>query len=250
MMDQRRPKVFAHRGGSDWAPENTMAAFRKSLEFGVDGIEIDVQRCSTGELVVFHDPDVGRTTNGVGLIKDISYPELKRLSAGLWFDEEFRQESVPLLSSVLDLLDGKVVLNIEVKNTPIDYPGIENDLLDLIEDYPHRDKLIISSFDHQVILRIHQMAPDLKLALLADAVFVDIGDYAKKIGATVWHPCVDSLHADAVSEAQTAGLEINAWTLNDARKWDYALRIGLDGIVTDDPLGLVNFLDQVAKVRS
>lgn len=248
-MAERRPKVIAHRGGSDWAPENTMAAFRKSIEFGVDGIEIDVQRCNTGELVVFHDADVGRTTNGVGLVKDITYPELKRLSAGLWFDEEFRSEYVPLLSEVLELINGRVILNIEIKNTPIEYPGIEDDLIELLESYPHRDKLIISSFDHQIIRRLHELAPDLQLALLADALFVDLVDYARKIGATVWHPCVDSLRAEAVREAHEANLEVNAWTLNDARKWDYALNIGLDGIVTDDPLGLVNFLDRVAKVR-
>lgn len=248
-MEERKPKVFAHRGGSAWAPENTMAAFRKSLEFGVDGIELDVQRCSTGELVVFHDADIGRTTNGVGRVKDISYPELKRLSAGLWFDEEFRSEHVPLLQEVLDLLDGKVVLNIELKNTPIEYPGIDDDLLDLIADYPHRDKLIVSSFDHQLIKLIHEKAPDLRLALLADALLVDLADYAAKIGATVWHPCIDSLRAEAVAEAHEAGLLVNAWTLNDARGWSYALTIGLDGIVTDDPLGLVNFLDRLAKVR-
>lgn len=248
-MAERRPKVFAHRGGSDWAPENTMAAFRKSLEFGVDGIELDVQRCSTGELIVFHDPDIGRTTNGVGLVKDVSLAELQRVSAGLWFDEEFRSESVPLLGDVLALIDGKVIVNIELKNTPVEYPGIEEDMLELLENYPARDKLIISSFDHQIMKQLHEQAPDLKLALLADGLFVDLGDYARKIGATVWHPCIDSIREEAVREAHEAGLEVNAWTLNDARKWEYALSIGVDGIMTDDPLGLVNFLDRMAKVR-
>lgn len=248
-MKELRPKVIAHRGGSHWAPENTMAAFRKSLEFAVDGIELDVQRCSTGQLVVFHDPDLGRTTNGIGWLRDTSYQELSKLSAGAWFDEEYASERVPLLSEVLDLVDGKVMLNIELKNTPIEYPGIENDLVDLLEDYPYKDKLLISSFDHQVIWSLKQQAPDLKLALLADALFVDIFDYARRIGATVWHPCIDSVRADAVAEAHESNLEVNAWTLNDARKWEFALDIKLDGIVTDDPLGLANFLDRLAKVR-
>ncbi len=248
-MEMRKPKVFAHRGGSDWAPENTLAAFQKSLEFRVDGIELDVQRCGTGELVVFHDPDLSRTTNGVGLIKDASFEELRRLSAGLWFDEEFRSERIPLLSEVLDLIGGRAVLNIEIKNTPVEYPGIEDDLLELLADYPHRDKIIVSSFDHRIIRRLHEKAPDLTLALLADALLVDLAGYAGGIGATVWHPCIGSLCQDAVEEAHDAGLEVNAWTLNDARQWSYALRIGLDGIVTDDPLGLVNFLEGVARVR-
>lgn len=247
-MEERRPKVFAHRGGSDWAPENTLAAMRKSLEFGVDGIELDVQRCKSGELVVFHDPDAGRTTNGAGLLKDFTYAELRRLSAGLWFDEEYRLEYVPLLSEVLDLIDGKVILNIEVKNSPVEYPGIENDLLELIGGYAHKDKLIVSSFDHEIIRRIHEQAPEIKVGLLANALLVDLPEYARRLGATIWFPCIDSLRADRVEEARAASLEVCAWTLNDARKWDYGLRIGLDGIVTNDPLGLVNFLDRLTRV--
>jgi glycerophosphoryl diester phosphodiesterase len=249
-MQERRPKVIAHRGGSDWAPENTLAAFRKSLEFGCDGIELDIQRCATGELVVFHDSDLNRTTNGVGLVSEVSYQELRRLSAGLWFDEEFRSEYVPLLSEVLDLIDGKVILNIEIKNTPIEFPGIEEDLLELLEPYGAKDKIIISSFDHGTLKRLHDLDPSYKLALLADALFVNLADYARGLGATIWHPCIDSLRSEAVAEAHASGMEVNAWTLNDARKWEFALRVGLDGIVTDDPLGLVNFLDRMAKVRS
>ncbi len=248
-MKESKPIVIAHRGGSDWAPENTIAAFRKALEFGVDGIELDVQRCRSGELVVFHDPDIGRTTNGVGLIKDICYAELKRISAGLWFDEEFRGEHVPLLSEVLELIDGKVILNIELKNTPIEYPGIEGELLELLKNYAHCDKVIISSFDHQIICNIHERAPHLRLALLADALLVDLPAYAERIGATVWHPRIDTLRADSVAQAQAAGLQVCAWTLNDARKWEYALRIGLDGIVSDDPLGLMNFLERASRVK-
>src|SRR5215470_19925973 len=161
MATVKRTKVIAHRGGRRWAPENTMAAFRRSLEAGVDGIELDVQRCASGEIVVFHDSDIGRTTNGVGRVADISYAELRRLSAGLWFAPEFRGEYVPLLEEVLDLLNGRLLLNIEIKNAPVEYPGIEEDVLELLQDYPYRDKIIISSFDHELLLKIHAHSPDL-----------------------------------------------------------------------------------------
>src|SRR5262249_40636732 len=232
------------------APENTMAGFRKSVEAGVDGIELDIHRCSTGELVVIHDEDVQRTTNGVGLVKDISYPELQRLSAGLWFDKQFAEERIPLLKDVLDLVAGKCVLNIEIKNTPIDYPGIDDDLIDLLSDYPERDKLIISSFDHKVVRLMHSKVPDFSYALLADALFVDVAEYARRIGATIWHPCFSSLRAEEVVEAQLAGMAVNAWTINTARAWSTAISMGLDGIITDDPEGLKAFLEKTSAVRA
>ncbi|HEY9713815.1 MAG TPA: glycerophosphodiester phosphodiesterase family protein, partial [Chroococcales cyanobacterium] len=89
--------IIGHRGGRRWAPENTLAAFEKCLDpdTRLDGIELDVQRCASGELVVIHDDDVGRTTNGVGQVRDISLDELKRLSAGLWFDRAFADQRIP-----------------------------------------------------------------------------------------------------------------------------------------------------------
>lgn len=249
-MSLRQPHVIAHRGGRVWAPENTMAAFRKALQAGVWGIELDVHRCATGELVVIHDHDLNRTTDGAGLVKDMSYQALKRLSAGFWFDESFRQEYVPLLAEVLRLVDGQVMLNIEIKNTPIEYHGIEDDLLALLESYQHKDKLTISSFDHQLVHSIHLKAPELRLALLADALFVDIEGYARRVGCCVWHPAFDCLRKDALDEAQRAGLEVNAWTMNLSSEWLSGAKMGLDGIVTDDPVGLTAFLETLSGVRS
>src|SRR6476619_3892499 len=107
------PKIIAHRGGREWAPENTLASFQKALDFGVDGMEFDVQRCATGELVIFHDEELSRTTNGVGLVRDCSLDELRRLDAGSWFDRPFKGERIPLLSEVLTLVAGKCELHIE-----------------------------------------------------------------------------------------------------------------------------------------
>ncbi len=250
MSNVKVPLIIAHRGGRRWAPENTMIAFRKSVDLGIDGIELDIHRCSTGELVVIHDEDVQRTTNGVGLVGDISYPELQRLDAGSWFDKEFAGERIPQLADVLDLVAGKCVVNIEIKNTPVDYPGIDDDLIDLLADYPQRERLIISSFDHGVVRRMHSKAPDLCYALLADALLIDIADYARRIGATVWHPCFGSLREDAVEEAHAAGIPVNAWTVNSIREWSMAVSMGLNGIITDDPVGLKAFLEKAAAVKA
>lgn len=242
----KEPEVIAHRGGREWAPENTLAAFRKSLEFGAAGIELDIQRCSTGELVVIHDEDLARTTNGVGLVKDCSLGELRRLSAGAWFDKSFAEERIPLLAEVLELVDGKMMINIELKNAPIDYPEIEDDLLNVIEDYAHPEGLIISSFDHKLLDRLHAKADHLKIAILGAAVFLDLAELATRIGATYFHPAFDCVRPDVMADARSAGLKVNVWTCNTQQDWRRAVKMEVDGIVTDDPEGLRRYLEKIA----
>jgi glycerophosphoryl diester phosphodiesterase len=242
------PKVFAHRGGRKWAPENTLIAFEKSLELGCDGIELDVQRCASGELVVIHDEDLSRTTNGIGLIKDATLPELKRLSAGAWYDKEFSTERIPTLEEVLTLVSGKLIVNIEIKNAPVSYDGIEHDLIALLEGYAHKDRLIISSFDHQFMLRLHKLQTGLKLAVLADGILIDLKEYAEKLGAKCWHPCWGSLTEAAIEDAHAANLEVNAWTINEQRDWVNAAKFNLDAIITDDPVGLKALIDRALQV--
>jgi glycerophosphoryl diester phosphodiesterase len=247
-MSSQKPKIIAHRGGRKWAPENTLAAFAKSCQAGFDGVELDIQRASTGEVVVFHDDDIGRTTNGVGLLKDISFAELRRLDAGSWFDEKFVGEQIPLLQEVFDLVDGKLTLHIEIKNAPYEYPGIEEDLLDLLNGYRHKDNVVISSFDHTVLARLNKLAPELPTAFLAEGIFVDIGAYAKRFGATHWHPSYHSLTKKAIDDAHQAGLTVNTWTPNAPREWSELVKANADGIITDDPVGLLEFLAKVKAV--
>ncbi len=225
-----------------------MVAFQKSLELGVD-IELDVQRCASGELVVIHDEDLARTTNGVGQVSDINYDEINRLSAGLWFDSDFSNEKVPLLSDLLNLVDGQVTLNIEVKNAPVAYDDIEEELLTMLSDYGHNDKIIVSSFDHYVIQRLRSMDASLQLALLLDGVLIDMAQYAQNLGVNYFHPCLGSCRADIVKEAQAAGLRVNVWNANGRRAWSQAIRMGVDGIVTDDPAGLMVLLGRAVLVE-
>jgi glycerophosphoryl diester phosphodiesterase len=244
-MNTGKTQIIAHRGGRVWAPENTMAAFSKSLELGVDGIELDIQRCATGELVVFHDEELSRTTNGVGLVADSSLEELKRLSAGAWFDKAFTAEKIPTLQEVLELVAGKCVLNIEIKNSPIGYDGIEEELLSLLENYSAIDKVIVSSFDHNCLFKLKTLAPYLNLALLLDGILLDMPAYAERLGCKYFHPCFSSCRADVVEEAHRAGLIINSWTINGRFAWRMAINMGIDGLVTDDPYGLAQALGRV-----
>lgn len=237
--------MLAHRGGRKWAPENTLAAFERSLQAKVAGVELDVQRCSSGELVVFHDADLGRTTNGVGLVRDVTLDELKRLSAGRWFDESFHTERIPTLKEVLDMLGNSMMINIELKNLPIEYPQIEEDLLETLKDFPYRDNLIISSFDHKLLRNLHLLDPSLKIGLLGSSLFIELEEYAGKIGASYLIAEGECIRKDGVDEAHQCGMQVFLWTLNNVRDWSFAIKIGADGIITDDPEGLTAYLDKV-----
>jgi glycerophosphoryl diester phosphodiesterase len=242
---KRLPKVFGHRGGRAKTPENTLAAFSAALKSGAHGIELDVQRCASGELVVIHDCELKRTTDGAGQVGKLSLSELKKLSAGKWFGKDFEQERIPTLLEVLDLVDGSAFVNIELKNSPVSYPGIEDDLLRVLEHCKFPDQLIISSFDHRLLKNVSD-ASDLQVAILAACTFFDIGSYASTLDAQFWHPSFDLLTVEAVEEAHEVGLQVNTWTLNEEDEWRAAIEMEVDGIITDDPEGLVSLLDQLA----
>ncbi len=234
--------MFAYRGGREWAPENTLAAFKNCLELGVDGVELEVQRCSSGELIVIHDQDLGRTTNGVGLVGEVTYDEVRRLSAGQWFDIGYRDEKVPLLSDVLNLLAGKVVLNIEIKNAPMAYPDIEEELLAMLSEHDHGGKVIVSSFDHYVLQRLRQLDSAVQLAMLVDGILVDMTKYAVDLGVNYLHLSLASCRSEIIEEAHEAGLKVNGYIANGRRAWLDAIKMGVDGIVTDDPAELMVLL--------
>jgi len=246
-----RPKVWAHRGGRRWSqpapPENTLAAFRKCLEAGVYGIELDLHKCKSGELVVLHGGvhggDLSHTTTGTGLVRDAIWDDLKTLAVDTRDPAELKGERIPLLSEVFELVAGKSVVNIEIKNAPWQYAGFADDLIAMIADHNACDWVVLSSFEHGILREIHAKVPALKLGLLVDGLIVDIGDYAAKVGVSAWHPYLGELRADYMEQAHGANLEVNVWTANTADEWELALLLGVDGIVTDDPIGLTRFLD-------
>lgn len=234
-MNNRRVELFAHRGGRNWGPENTMCVFKKSLELGVDGIELDVQRLKSNELVVFHDEQLTRTTNGAGAIYDCTLDELRRLSAGSWFSDEFASEKVPLLTDVLKLIDGQVKINIEVKNLPVPYEGIEEELIEVMDQYKHIEKIIFSSFDHNVIARMSKLRPEWNYAILTVGVIHNLETYANSLNARFFHPHMRSFHKDSCEEARNCGISIYPWTVNEPRDLARMLELEVSGIITDNP---------------
>ncbi len=232
----KKPVIYAHRGASAYAPENTGAAFRKALDMKADGIELDVHLSKDGHVVVIHDEKVDRTSNGKGLIRDLKLDELKSLDFGAWFSSEFAGEPIMTLDEVLSLLDGwDGILNIELKSGYVLYDNIEQKVIDLLRQHKRIEKCIISSFNHYSLLEIKKLEPALKIGLLYSAGLVDPWKYAKMVGAEAIHPFFSSAQAPVVKGCSDNGIIINPWTIDQPEIIKALTQFGVDGIITNVP---------------
>ncbi|MBQ4820877.1 glycerophosphodiester phosphodiesterase family protein [Aquimarina sp. MMG016] len=221
-------KIFGHRGAAGLVAENTLESITEALKQGVDGIEIDVHRCKSSELVVIHDHTLERTTNGKGKVSEFTWSELKRFRT----PEGYR---IPKLDQVLDLIDGKCVLNIELKGIGTAIPTIE-----LLEkyiknyswDYNH---FILSSFDHSQLFQIKRITSKYKLGVLTEDDIFSVVSIAEALDTFSIHPPVYSLTKKEVDLAKSKGFQVYVWTVNDKLKMQQSKDWKVDGIITDFP---------------
>lgn len=233
--------LYAHRGASAEAPENTLAAFRRAVEVGADGIELDVHLSADGIPVVIHDETLERTTDGTGPIAAWSVGELRALDAGSWFDGHFAGEAVPTLEETLRLLSGRLRLNLEVKE-----PRAGLAILELLRSFPHADA-VISSFDYGVLARLRRAAPELPLAMLQES-----GDWhrgvarAEALRAAAFHPHVDLVSRPLLAVCRRLQLPVFAWTVDAPARARALARMGAAGLFTNDPAGLRGCFPSIA----
>lgn len=208
-------KNFAHRGFSGKYPENTMLAFKKAIEAGADGIELDVQLTKDGEVVIIHDETIDRTTNGTGAVIEFNYDELSQFDASYIFAGKYGFNKIPTLREYFELVkDFDIVTNIELKTGINQYLGIEDKVWTLIKEFNLEKKVIISSFNHFSVMRMKKIAPTLKYGFLSEDWIIDAGRYTHSHGVQCYHPRFNNLIPEVVKELKSFGLEINTWTVN------------------------------------
>lgn len=230
------PNIYAHRGASGYAPENTMAAFSKAAELGSRGIECDVQMTRDGRLVICHDETLDRTTDGRGLIKDHSYAELRKLDAGGWFDSHFRNERIPQLYELLELVrDNNLLLNIEIKSGIVLYPGIEEKVIAQVEAFGLMERVIISSFNHYSVRKCRDITPYVKTGILYMEGLYKPWNYMRTIRCQCAHPFYMALAPEISRELKARGYEINVFTVDDPGEAVRLAKAGVDGIITNYP---------------
>lgn len=233
---KREPLCFAHRGFSGRYPENTLLAFEKAIEAGADGIELDVHLTKDGIPVICHDERLDRTTDGKGLLCGYTLSELTAFDASYIYKGKYGFNRIPTLREYFELIkDTKIITNIELKNGCIDYPGLEQKVLDLIDEFALRPRIIFSSFNHYSVQRAKRLAPDIPCGLLYDAWLVNAQDYCEAVGADCLHPSYHCLTQETVDAYLAAGLQINTWTVNEPEELCRLAALGVTSIITNHP---------------
>jgi glycerophosphoryl diester phosphodiesterase len=226
--------IWAHRGASADAPENTLVAFAAAEAAGADGIELDVHLSRDGVPVVIHDERVERTTDGHGAVAELRLAELRRLDAGSWFAPRFAGEPIPLLDEILDWADDRLRLNIEIKDA-----RAGRALLDRLPHYP-RARVLVSSFNHRLLENLRRIEPRLPLGFL----FEEDGWHrvlrrTLACGAESLHPREDRVSRPLLAACKRQGLAVYPWTLDEPSRIRALRRLGIDGLFTNDPLAVV-----------
>lgn len=234
---------FAHRGASGYCPENTMAAFSRALELGATGIETDVQMTQDGHLVLIHDETLLRTAGMPEWVKDLTLEQLKSYEAGSWFGQEFRGEHIPTLVQLLELVKDKdIVINIELKNGIVQYPGMEEKVIAQVREFGMTDRVIISSFNHYSLVTCKSIARDIRTGILYMEGLYEPWEYAARVKADALHAYKYALTPELVSEAKRHGVPYHPFTVNEVPEMRALIQAGVSGIITDYPDRLATLL--------
>ena len=213
---------IGHRGARAYAPENTFASFEKALEIGIDAIELDVRKTKDNQLVVIHDADVKRTTNGEGLVSELMLKEIKGLDAG-------SGEKIPTLEETFDFLDKKVKMFVELKET-----GIEKEVLSMVQEKGLKKNVVIVSFLEDALKKVRELDKDIETGLIY-AKHKNPLKAALELKANYILALYRFMHTANVEKAHECGLKVIVWTINSLQEAEEYAKKGVDGIASDKP---------------
>ncbi|MGB2079597.1 MAG: glycerophosphoryl diester phosphodiesterase [Vibrio sp.] len=231
-------QITAHRGLSSLAPENTLAAFKKAIEFGCTWIELDVQLTQDEVVVVFHDKNLERCTNGNGALAQTPYQTVSQLDAGAWFSPEFKGESIPTLAQTLSLAKCHgVKLNIEIKIYPeTDIDRLCQKIVDVIDaENINSTEILFSSFYSKALLCLQTLMPDVARGFLCQHIPEDISEILSEMDAYSLHCDYRYLDKTQMQTIKSLGYRIFCYTPNDPQLIREHWQWGLDMAITDVP---------------
>ncbi len=231
-----KPLVWAHRGASGYAPENTLAAFEKAVELGADGVELDIQLTKDDEIVVIHDEKIDRTSDGKGWVKDYTLEELRGFNYNRT-KPEYEHADIPTMREVFELLKPTgLFINIEIKTGVFFYDKIEEKILALTKEMGMEDRVCYSSFNHYTVKRIHELKPDAEVGFLYADGPIDMPSYGEKYEVNALHPALYNLQYDGfIKECKEKGLKLNVWTVNEKEHMQLCCKYGVNAIITNYP---------------
>ena len=233
---QNSPFIIGHRGAAGLAPENTLAALREGIRQGAKFLEVDLQRSADGQLLIFHDTLLERTTNGLGALCSRTWEELRQLDAGSYFSPDFAGERIPLLAEALALImpHAAVTLVIEAKD-PHTYPYMARDLAEMLTQFQAEQRVIVISFDHVWLSEFHRLAPRVPLGALCWGNYFNLNLPTLGIINVDWPRII--LDPTFVSRMHGQGNQVWVYTVNDLRLMRLLAWLGVSGLTTDYPNG-------------
>lgn len=231
--------LFAHRGASAYAPENTLPAFELALEQGADGVELDAKLTADGHVIVIHDSTVERTTDGKGRVRDYSLAHIRSLEAGRHFSEKYSGVRVPTLEEVFDAIGKKCVINVELTNYSTPRDKLVEKVCELVKKHQLQDRILFSSFFASNLKKAAQFLPEVPRGLLAMPGW--LGIWARSFGFMfgeyqALHPHITDESPRQVARVHKLKRRIHVWTVNSMQDVTRLRDNGVDGIFTDDPL--------------
>lgn len=232
-------KIIAHRGASTYAPENTIAAFKKAIEQGADAIELDVRLSKDNIPVICHDATINRTSNGKGYIHNLTLKEVKKHDFGSYFHKKYKNETIPTLEEVLQFIGNTpIILHIELKNGPIIPENLEQKVLEVVYRHNFQGRVVYSSFDHLSLKRLAMLDPQAKIGLLFHMNLIHLFDYISNTGINIHsiHPNHFYVDKEMIHQARNRNVEVNIYTVNNLKIALEYKKMGVDGLITNDPL--------------
>jgi glycerophosphoryl diester phosphodiesterase len=233
-----QPIIFAHRGASAHAPENTLAAFELALAQNADAIELDAKLSADGRVVVIHDSTVDRTTDGHGRVNDLSFTELRSLDAGSFFSEKYRGEKIPSLDEVFEAVGRRTFINVELTNYYSPRDQLVETVCMLVKKFELQKRVIFSSFFASNLSKARAYLPKVPRGLLAFNGW--LGAWARSFGFDfgnyqALHPHLKDVTPQQVQRVHRLKRRIHVWTVNASEDMRRLFQWGVDGIFTDDP---------------
>ncbi len=245
-----RPWIIGHRGAMGHAPENSLASFNLAKNMGADFVECDVHLSKDKKCIVMHDESVERTTNGYGLIRDLSSAEIKKLDCGAWYSKKFKGEKVLILDELLlwvknqsSFAGNPMGLVIEIKNEPVRYLGIEKMVLEAVKRNGMGDRVILISFDHGAVKRAKQIDRSIPAGILYNRPLEDPFKRAREVDADALFPRRHMITKSLVNRARKNKYFIATWTVNEEEEMKKIAAAGIDAIAS-------NFPDRLNKILS
>ncbi len=235
------PWIVAHRGCRKKYPENTLAAFQAAMDEGAPMMELDVTLSRDRTPVIIHDDTLERTTNGRGAVSDFTMEELRKLDAGSWFHPDFADQKLPTLSELFDLVNGRAMINIEIKSNAYEshHPpdAIERQVVDLVKEKKIGNSALISSFSVDVLEQLSLMEDSPSIALISKhPATMDAVKLCERLKVFSWHPDFRILTHDQVEMMHAVGINVFPYTVNTPGDYKRMRSMHVDGVITDDPL--------------